>query len=97
MSILCNLARIVLGLLAWTLPVVAMVRRKNAAGCCAGSFLLCSLSLLLQLVNMVYLCRIRDFSAVEDTVGAVALAAIVLVIGSMILNAIAALISKKQA
>lgn len=89
MRIFCNIGSLLLGLAAWVVPAAAAVRKKNAAESCAVSFLLCSVSLVLQLVNVMYLSRIGDFAAIDDTINAVVLAAGVLLAVAVIVNAAA--------
>lgn len=81
---LLNIASLLLGLGAWALPIAAILRRRRPR--CAGSFLLCALSLLCQILYTHHLVTIRDWSAIEDTHGAVTFAAVVLVGGSVLLN-----------
>ena len=96
MGILCNIGSLILGLLAWVLPVAAMGAKKRPMAFCAGSFALCGVSLLLQLVDMRHLCMIGDFSAIDDTIGAVVFAAEVLLTVTGILNAVALLVGRKR-
>jgi len=83
---LLNIASLFLGFAAWTLPVLVMIRKKPVPGCGEISFSLCSLSLLYQILYNHHLVTIRDWSAVEDTHGAVVLAAVVLTIVTGLLN-----------
>lgn len=91
MSIIYNLGSLILGLAAWAVLLMGLARRRTCAGL---SFALCAASLLLQLREIANRVQLRDFSAIEDTLPAVAFAATVLVIGTVVLNAAAAAIKK---
>lgn len=89
-----NIASLLLGLIAWALPVAAIACGKNAVLLSSVSFALSSLSLLFQIFYTQHLVEIRDWSAIEDTHYAVVLAAAALLIGAALLNAIAIVINK---
>ena len=93
---LCMIGSLLLGLLAWALPMAGMAAGKKPMPLCAGSFALCGLSLLLQLFYIRHLCAIRDFSAIDDTIGAVVFAAEILLAITGILNAVSLLIERKS-
>lgn len=78
---------LLLGLLAWGLGIRAAVRGRPGS----GSFAACALSLLLQLVELRRLAQQGDTSAIYDTIGAVTLAAAVLLAVTAALNGIALL------
>ena len=85
-----------MGLMAWALPVAALAGRKKPAVFCAGSFGLCCLSLLFQLLELRRRCAVGDFSAVDDTIGAVLFAAEVLLAVAAALNTAAFLAGKRS-
>lgn len=87
---------LLLGLLAWILPLLAIGMHKRPAPFCAGSFLLCSCVLAIQLFNVQYLSEKGDFSAIDDTIAAVCFAAKVLLIGAVVLNAVALLVAGRK-
>lgn len=87
---------LLLGLVAWILPLAAIAWKKRPARFCAGSFLLCSCAMALQLFNVQYRCEIGDFSAVDDTIAAVCLAAKVLLAGAVALNAAALMVAGRK-
>lgn len=66
---LLNTASLLLGLAAWALPIASLIRRKKPQT--ALSAACCSLSLLCQILYTQHLVSIRDWSAIEDTHGAV--------------------------
>lgn len=79
-----NVCSLVLGLLSWALGFAALVRRSR--NYCAGSFCACAAALLGQVLYTQHLVAIRDWAAIEDTHGAVTLAAAVLLAGNLLLN-----------
>lgn len=87
-SMFYNLGSILLGLIAWLLPLVYLAAGKRRGLFCGSSFALCALSLYLQLREVLHRAGIGDFSAIEDTIGAVVFAATVLLITTAVLNAL---------
>lgn len=86
-----SIASILLGLLAWLLPILSLAGIKKKASkrlaCFTfGSFTAACISLLLQFFDQVYLVSIRDWSAIEDTARALAIAATLMVIVTVLLN-----------
>ncbi|MBQ7801759.1 MAG: hypothetical protein IJ375_05510 [Oscillospiraceae bacterium] len=96
MSYFYNIGSLVLGLLAWALPVAALAGRKRPGLFCGGSFGLCCLSLLFQLLELRRRCAIGDLAAVEDTIGGIVFGAEVLLIIAAALNALALVIHGKR-
>lgn len=93
----CNIASLLLGLLAWALPLWACARRGRweslrwANRCVAASCAACALSLLSQLVYTHHLVAISDWAALADTSCAVVGAAAILVAVTLFLDALAVL------
>ena len=85
-SIFHNLASIILGLIAWGLPIVYLFVGKRRGLFCCGSFALCALSLYFQLREVMYRTNIGDFSALMDTINAVNFCAAVLLAVTLVLN-----------
>ncbi|GAA0339646.1 hypothetical protein GCM10008967_32510 [Bacillus carboniphilus] len=84
---LLNLGSIVLGLIAWTLPLVNLMRyRKNWVILSIMSISACAISLCLQIFYNYHLVKIEDWAALLDITGAVVLASVVLVIVTLLLN-----------
>jgi len=88
-----NLGSLVLGLIAWILPVVNLVQNnkaanKNWAVYSIASVSACALSLCLQFFYNDYLVKIEDWSALMDTSHALALVATFLLVVTIALNAI---------
>ena len=100
---LLNLGSLLLGLVAWILPVVNLVRayrgdhHGNRAALSIASFSACAVSLCLQFSYQHYLVRIGDWAALMDTAGAVTLVATVLVIVTIILNVLTLLVYRDRA
>ena len=83
-----NLASLALGLLAWMLPVAAMIRTAALPLVCV-SFAACAAALYLQLRYHAHLSRIEDVGAFLDTAQAAAFASAVLLCVTLALNALA--------
>ena len=95
MTTFCMLGSLALGLLAWCLPVNAMIRRAGSRkSLLFFSIMACACSLGLQVLYFWNLIRIRDYSAMEDTSRAVGLAAAVLVTMTLALNVASLLLEK---
>lgn len=89
-----NLGSLVLGLIAWILPVVNLMRRnkadnRNWATLAVTSVSTCALSLCMQIFYTDHLVKIEDWAALLDTSHAVALVATLLLVVTIILNVIA--------
>ena len=81
-----NIGSLILGLAAWGLPLLAIGKKYRFALCCIGSLSCCAVSLLLQLLEVKRRVEFSDWSALMDTVDAVALAAIVMICGVIVMN-----------
>ncbi len=86
MSAFFNISSVLLGLAAWSLPLWSIFTRRHRSGQSGTSFGLCSLSLLMQIFEIRHRVYIDDFSAIEDTLHAVVLAAMILLCIALILN-----------
>ena len=93
---LLNIASLFLGLAAWLLPILVILRRKSLPGFSAASYALCCLSLLCQVLYTQHLVTIRDWSAVEDTHGAVVFCSLVLLAIAAMLNLVAFLLTRPK-
>ena len=86
---------LVLGLFAWILAIISVLRRRFGA-LNLISVSACALSLLLQLMNVDHLANeLEDFSAIMDTIPAVVLAACLMLSMAILLNGTAFMISRK--
>lgn len=98
---LLNLGSLVLGLIAWILPVVNLMRyekhdHRNWVTLSIMSVSACAIALCFQIIYSYHLVKIEDWSALMDTTGAVAFAAAVLLIVTIILNAITLIVYRGQ-
>ena len=98
---LLNLGSLVLGLIAWILPVVNLIRYKkhdhrNWVSLSILSISACAISLCFQIFYNYHLVEIRDWSALMDTTGTVAFVAAVLLIVTIILNAMTLIIYRDK-
>jgi cytochrome c oxidase subunit 4 len=90
---LLNIGSLVLGLIAWILPVVNLVRHnkadhRNWVVFSVASVSACAISLCMQFFYTCHLVKIEDWSALMDTSYAVALVATILLVVTIILNAL---------
>lgn len=96
-----NVGSLVLGLIAWILPVVNLMLhnkagRRNWAVFSVASVSACAISLCMQIFYNDYLVKIEDWPALMDTSSAVALVATILLAGTLILNAITLVVCGKK-
>ena len=96
-----NIGSLVLGLVAWVLPVVSLVRRNQAAPrkgavYSGASFGACAVSLCLQIVYTDQLVRIEDWSALADTSRAVTLVSVLFLVITIVLNLIPLMIFRGE-
>jgi biotin transporter BioY len=90
-----------LGLIAWILPVVNLLRdkkqeKKKWVRLSFISVSTCAISVCFQIFYIYYLVKVEDWSALMDTVGAVALASAVLIIVTIILNAFTIILYRER-
>lgn len=92
MFYLLNLGSLILGIIAFTIPITLLIFKKdyqkNAAAGIYISLLSSLVSLFMQILYTKHLVDIEDWSALMDTQGAVVFAALVLIIVTMVLNGI---------
>lgn len=86
-----NVGSLILGLIAWILPIVNLTRDKkqennNWVAFSIMSISACSFSLCFQILYTYHLVKIEDWGALADTTYAVAFAAAVLLIVTILLN-----------
>ena len=91
MSAFFNLGSLLLGLAAWGLPFLAVKKKDQFGLCCLGSFGCCILSLLFQLFEVKNRVNLGDWSALMDTMQAVILAAVAMVVIMVVCNLFALL------
>ena len=95
LSTFFSLLSIFCGAAALALPVIALVRRKNALPF-AASMGLCAFSLLGQIFEYNTRVNVQDWSALLDTSYAILFCAAVLVALALVLNIAACLRAMKQ-
>lgn len=88
-----NIGSLLLGLIAWTLPVVNLMQYKkrvlrNWRSLSIMSISACSISLYFQIIYNNYLVKIEDWSALMDTSGVLVFVGSVLLIITLLLNVI---------
>jgi cytochrome c oxidase subunit 4 len=88
-----NLGSLALGLIAWILPVVNLMRRNKTdhrhwAVLSITSVSACAVSLCMQLFYTDHLVKIEDWSALMDTSSAVAMVSTLLLVVTILLNTI---------
>lgn len=92
MTVMFNLGSIVLGLWAWIIPSIVLIKRnKFNKFYSILSFVLCICALLCQFLEINRLVKIEDFSAIADTIGAIVQGAIIFTVVTIILNVAAAI------
>lgn len=99
-----NIGSILLGLIAWILPVINLMRNKKHENKNWGvlsviSISACAISLSFQIFYNYHLVKIEDWSALMDTTRAVVIATAVLLIFTFILNGLTFIVyrqNKKQ-
>ena len=87
------LGSLVLGLIAWILPIVNIGRykrnyNKNWAIYSIVSISACSIAISFQVIYSNYIVQIGDWSALMDTSGTSALLSMILLISTLVLNGI---------
>ncbi len=85
MSVFFNMASLVLGLAAWVLACIAVIKRKPQ-NFSFLSFTFCVLSLVFQLCEINNRVNMGDFSAIMDTIRAVVLASAIMSGVTIVLN-----------
>ncbi|MEY8417189.1 cytochrome c oxidase subunit 4 [Tissierella praeacuta DSM 18095] len=91
--VLLNVGSLVLGLIAWILPIINLVKSEknnhdNWATLSVISISSCAISLCFQIFYNNHLVKIADWSALMDTTGAVSFVSAVLLTVTIILNVI---------
>jgi cytochrome c oxidase subunit 4 len=91
---LFNSGSLVFGLVAWILPVINLAQRHKSgtmrgAVFAAVSLTACAAALCLQIFELHHRVGIHDWSALLDTSRAVSLSAVLLLVVTLVLNAVA--------
>jgi cytochrome c oxidase subunit 4 len=93
MIVFLNLCSFVFGLFAWILPIVNLVRngkneQRNWIALPIMSISACAISLCFQIFSINHRVKVADWSALMDTMNAVAFISAVLLLVTIILNTI---------
>ncbi len=102
MIILLNLGSLVLGLLAWILPIINLIRyrkhdHKNWIALSIMSISAGAISLCFQIFEINYRVKLADWSALMDTMSALVFASAVFLIITIILNVITLIVYRDRA
>lgn len=86
-----NIYSLILGLGAWCFACVAIAGKevKKAYSFSIVSFSLCVISVVLQLFEIGNRASVGDFAGIDDTIGAVLFASVVLGMVTIVLNVVA--------
>lgn len=88
-----NLGSLVFGLIAWILPVINLMQQnkadsRNLVVFSVASVSACAISLCIQIFSIRFLVTSEDWSALMDTTPALVLVASLLLVVTLLLNAI---------
>ena len=84
-----NIISLVLGIGAWGVAAAAISKPAKSHISTVLSFALCAISLVVELFEISRRVNLGDYAAIEDTIRAVIIASIVLVVVTIILNIVA--------
>lgn len=98
---LLNIGSLLLGLIAWILPIINLMRiekqeNKNWVVLSVISVSACAISLSFQIIYNYHLVKIEDWSALMDTTRAVVIATVVLLVFTLILNALTFIVYRQD-
>jgi len=101
MIVWLNLGSLVLGLIAWILPVVNLLRygkhdHRNWTALSIMSISACAISLCFQIFEINHRVKVEDWSALMDTMNAVAFVSAILLIVTIILNVITLIVYRDR-
>ena len=91
-----NIISLVFDISAWAVAAFAIVKPAYFHKSIVLSFALCAFSLVVQLFEISRRVNLGDYAAIEDTIRAVIIASIVLVVITIILNITALIKTKKN-
>jgi len=101
MIVWLNLGSLVLGLIAWILPVVNLLRygkhdHRNWTTLSITSISACAISLCFQIFEINHRVKVEDWSALMDTMNAVAFVSATLLVVTIILNVITLIVYRDR-
>lgn len=90
---LLNIGSIVLGVIAFVLPVINLIRYNTSNNqywfvFTLMSIISCMLSLFMQIFYINHLINIKDWTAIMDTINVVAFASAMLLVATIVLNGV---------
>ena len=91
-----NIISLIIGIGAWVVAAIAIAKPAFSYKNTVMSYALCTFSLVAQLFEISRRVNLGDYAAIEDTIRAVIIASIVLVVVTIILNIVAFVKSKKN-
>lgn len=91
-----NIISLILGIGAWAVAAIAIAKPTYSHKNTIVSFALCMFSLISEFFEISRRVNLGDYAAIEDTIRAVIIASIVLVVLTIILNIVALVKSKKN-
>ena len=96
-----NIGSLLLGIIAWILPVIYLMGNKKHEhsnwGILAGlSISACAISISFQMFYNYHLVKIEDWTALMDTTRAVVIATAVLLIFTLLLNGLTFIVYQKN-
>ena len=95
-----NVGSLVLGLIAWILPVINISRYKKRSSSWIElsiiSLSACSISLFFQICSFNERVKAEDWTALMDTISVIASVPAILLIGTIILNVITLYLYRKK-
>lgn len=82
------------------IPVMSLLRKKKGRNGSEASLFMslsaCTIAVCFQILYNLYLVKIKDWSALMDTAGAVAIASSILVVVTIMLNALLLMLSRNN-
>ena len=101
MIVLLNLGSVMLGLFAWIIPVVNLIQyrehtHRNWVALSIMSISASAISLCFQIFAINYRVKVADWSALMDTMNAVAFVSAVLIIVTIMLNVITLIVYRDR-
>ena len=96
-----NIGSLLLGLIAWILPIIYLMRHKqhehqNWGVLSVISISACAISISFQIFYNHHLVKIEDWAALMDTTRAVVIATVVLLIITFILNVLTFIVYRQN-
>lgn len=89
MSGFFNSGSLILGVVSWLIPILAVCqynKGRKLKNFSIYSFTSCAIALIFQLLEIRHRVKMEDLSAIMDTVGAVSVVSVILVIITFALN-----------